>query len=69
MLSHAKNEKSWIDLYWNKDSTSDKEAILDDDELFEDEINPEALCKDWLLFADNSYSQLYSIIFCSLISA
>lgn len=59
MLAHAKRETYWIDIYWNEDSTVDKEELLDDDELFADEINPEALCKDWLLFADNGYSQLF----------
>lgn len=59
MLTHSKVSGSWLDIYWNKDDLFDKEDILEDDELFSEEINPMSLCKDWLLFAENSYSQLY----------
>lgn len=59
MLAHAQHDTSWINLYWDEDSEFDKEDILDDDELFAEEINPEALCKDWLLFADNGNSRLF----------
>lgn len=51
MLQHAQSEGTWIELYGDIDE--------DDEELFEADINPHAFIKDWLLFADNSYSGLY----------
>ncbi|MBA2653118.1 MAG: SMI1/KNR4 family protein [Tatlockia sp.] len=60
MLEHAKSEGTWFELYCDPNEGIDREDFLDDeDELFGDYINPDALCKDWLLFAENDYSKLF----------
>jgi len=57
MLEHTKIDASWLDIY--KSELVSKSDILEDEELFSEEIKVEAPIKDRLIFAQTDYSNLY----------
>lgn len=57
MLAYeAEGDYSWLSLCWDEASTWNKEDVM---EMFDEDVNPEALIRERILFAETDYSQLY----------